>query len=451
MRKIKFCGLPIIGLIYLMSSCLGSDETISDDWHMGNAQISAFSVSNDSISGLASVKFTIDQLNGKIYNRDSMPYGTLLDEKLKCNITFEVGAYSVIIVQHATGDTVTTVTDSVDFSAPVTITIYPFDGLSSKTYEAKINIHQVNPDSMAWQKYSDLISGKAFDDMQVISYNEYYYMYASESSEYNLYRTGLSDMVNWENLELSGFPSDAILSQITEYEGNLYVISRSGALYYSTDGTTWLQVGNAPLITNLLGHLPENTITKNAALLAGITVEDNILYFTAMSKDMEWTTGNPVPETFPLSGFGRLNHVSMHHPRLVLASGRDIKNGLSNKAWSTMDGLSWVTLSNNTATFTPREGAAISTYDNKFFLLGGIDNSGAALNDVYSSKDNGVTWLQDTVYTIMPEEYTARGFSSVFVSKDNYMLLFGGKAGKDTKILNELWRGRINRLGFNEQ
>ena len=63
----------------LLSSCLGSDDTqyeLSKD-----CQILSFSLSNDSIPGLKDVVFTIDQVEGKIFNIDSMPYGTKLDEK----------------------------------------------------------------------------------------------------------------------------------------------------------------------------------------------------------------------------------------------------------------------------------------------------------------------------------------------------------------------------------
>ena len=64
----------------LLSSCLGSDDTqyeLSKD-----CQILSFSLSNDSIPGLKDVVFTIDQVEGKIFNIDSMPYGTKLDEKV---------------------------------------------------------------------------------------------------------------------------------------------------------------------------------------------------------------------------------------------------------------------------------------------------------------------------------------------------------------------------------
>ena len=213
MRKLKLFGLLMGGLLIIMTSCLRGDDGIGiDDWLLGNAQISSFSLSNDSIIGLSTVKFTIDQVNGKIFNKDSMPYGTVIDEKVLCTIEYDevsLGVLGVFFVSHA-GDTVRSTTDSIDFSGPVTITVYPFDGLTTKTYEAKINIHQVNPDTMVFSKYSDILSGIPVQDMKVISYQDSYCMYVSERGEYNLYKSDKTDMINWKKETLSGFPADAV-------------------------------------------------------------------------------------------------------------------------------------------------------------------------------------------------------------------------------------------------
>lgn len=453
MGKIKFCGLLISGLAFLMSSCLGSDETTIDDWDLGNAQISAFSLSNDSIEGLSSVVFTIDQVNGKIYNRDSMPYGTVIDEKVICSISYDFGALGTIFVDQL-GDTVYwNGSDSVDFSSPVWITVYPYDGISTKTYEAWINIHQVNPDSMVWELYSGLISGKSFTEMKVLSYNDLYYMYAKEESasgagvECKLYTS--SDMIKWERTSMTGMTENTILSRITEYESVLYTFAADGKLYRSVDGQDWLHVEGAPYIQVLIGSIPENSKTGGNPVLSGISKVDETLRFVVMNENMEWQTGTVVPASFPLSGFGALNYEAMYYSYLSISGGRDSEDNLSAMTWSTMNGLSWISITSEQTTFSAREGSVFIPYDTVFYLIGGLDVSGTALKDIYYSRDKGTTWWPDTIH-FMPEDYTARGFSSVVIDKDNYILLFGGKVGKDTNILNELWRGRINRLGFKE-
>ena len=442
-------------LLFLMTSCLDNDDDSSvDDWTLGNAQIASFSLSHDSIAGLSGVKFTIDQLNNLIYNKDSMPFGTVLHEKVLCTLSYDntsLGVMSILFVETLTGDSVWGVSDSIDFTAPVMITVYPYDGVSTKTYKAQLNIHQINPDTMIWHKYADLISGETFSDAKVIAHDGFYYMYARQNSGYRLFKTDIADMINWKEVGLSGFPDKAILSQMFELEGNWYVLSEDGLLYMAVgqEPGEWLRVEQVSSLKALLGAVPENTITNRASVLSGIIEEDGVLRFVSMDKNMKSTIGQEVPQAFPLSGFGGFNYESMHYPRLVIAAGRDMKNNLSDKAWATMDGLSWASLSGTGSTFSAREGAAVSYYDGCFFLIGGLNASGEGLDDIFYSKDHGVTWV-DTAY-VMAEEFAARGFASIVVDKNDYMLLFGGKAGKNTNVLSELWRGRINRLGFGKE
>ena len=456
MRKFIFCVFTIGSLLSFLASCINVDEeVVIEEWMIGNAQIASFSLKNDSIAGITDVKFTIDQINNRIFNKDSMPYGTVIDRKVLCDVSFDIGASNILFVEQLTGDSIWGIVDSIDFSAPVMITVYSLNELSSKTYEAKLNVHQVNPDLMVWYKYSDLVAGKTFQDMKVIPFQGSYYMYVSENSTHKLYKTDVTDMVDWTEVLLSGFPDNAVLSQITEFDGDLYVISQQGALYSFTseqnltEEQLWVQVPEIPVIKTLLGYLPDNYISGRVSVISCIAEIDEDLHFISIDKNMECKIGKKMPETFPVSGFCGFNYESMYHTRLTIATGRDVRNNLSNKAWSTMDGLSWASLTNDGEAFSAREGAAVSYYDNSFFVVGGIDDSGNALNDVFVSKDQGINW-SDTAY-VMPEEFTPRGFSSVIIDENGYMLLFGGKAGNDINVLNELLGGRINRLGFRKE
>ena len=469
MGKINFFGLLFIGgLLYLMSSCLSGDYSAVEDWNMSNAQIASFALSSNEVD-LSTVKFTIDQVNGKIYNKDSLTFGTVLEQKVIATVGYDnqYGAGGLFFVEQSTGDTVTSVSDSIDFSAPVMITVYALDGSSFKEYEAKLNIHQVNPDTMIWEKYADFLPGRTFQDMKIIPYNGYYYMYVVENAVYQLYRSHVQDWVNWEKLNLQGFPDHAILSQLVEFDQVLYIISEDGDLFYTEDGQEWVQAVCEVTVKSLLGSLPADTVSGRNAVLCCITEMEGVFRFVAIDQQFTCTTGQVVPETFPLSGFGSFNYETRYYPRLVVAGGRDANNNLSNRAWATMDGASWAPLSNAEATFTHREGAAFAWYDDCFFVIGGTGSDGACFKDIYFSKDQGVTWLYGNYFTEtdddgneitylqeiypMHETYEPRGYSSVIIDKDHYILLFGGKASKDTNILNEVWRGRINRLGFGKE
>ena len=81
-------------------------------------------------------------------------------------------------------------------------------------------------------------------------------------------------------------------------------------------------------------------------------------------------------------------------------------------------------------------------------MLSGINEAGKASSDIYLSRDGGVNWSLSDTLVVMPQEFKARGFSSIYVDKDYYMYLFGGKETIRSNELNQIWLGRINRLGF---
>lgn len=440
----------------LLSSCLGSDEPgyeLSMD-----CQITSFSLSSDSVKGLSSVVFTIDQVNGRIFNADSMPYGTEI-EKVICSIKFASTVWNCQMIQEAVGDTIYwSSEDSIDFSKPVKIITTAIDQATTKTYIAQVNVHQMIPDSMTWELYGEGIAGAVLKNEKVLVLDhqneEYYYMYtqpADASKGYQLFRSAVSDAKNWTELPLTGLPAnEVVLSQITDYEGFVYAATAKGALYRSANGQDWALVENTPVIKALLGVVKEGNNRPSA--LSTITSENDKLVFASMNKEGTWNTGEEVAAGFPLSGFGNVNYNSMYRERLMLIGGKNMQNNLINGVWSTMDGRAWSSITDIEADyFSPREGAMVANYDDKLFLLGGIEAGDKALKDIYFSADGGVTWdLSDTL-VVMPDNFAARGFASIHVDKDNFIYLFGGKEKTNSNELDQVWRGRIHRLGFKEE
>ncbi|MDH6306086.1 hypothetical protein M2459_002770 [Parabacteroides sp. PF5-5] len=435
----------------LLASCLNSDDENTDYTVIKDAQIRSLTLSHDSVSGLSSVKFTIDQLNGKIFNLDSLPYGTEI-EKVSCKLTYVTGVLGTEVTMEVVPDSsfYWNGSDSLDFSKPVKFKTYAYDGVTTKTYTAWVNIHQVDPDSMVWELYANNPLPEAVEEQKVVVYplngTDEFFMYTQTANGYQLYHSPITDAKNWEALSLTGLPSaDLALSQMTLYNGKLYAPSANGGLYGSEDGLSWSAIANAPSVKYLLGAVAEGT-NQAPVLSAIIEAEDN-LYFAGMNKEQQWLQGSIVPERFPLTGFGAAPYNNMYHEYLLIVGGRNSKDELTNTAWATMDGQRWALLSDEKVSyFKPKEGIILTKYDDKMFLAGGIESGGKPSKEIYTSTDYGITWsLQDTLI-IFPSAYKARGFSSVYVDNNNYMLIFGGKTSKDAKSVNEIWRGRINRL-----
>lgn len=457
--------LFVAGCIALfLSSCLNSDD---QEYEIPkDCQITSFSVKNDSILGVKvdTVKFVIDQVNGRIFNPDSLPFGTEV-EKVICTVSVATGTYTIEVTQDALPDSTFfwNREDSLDFSKPVKFVTAAYDGITKKVYNAQINVHQVVPDSMSWELYDSSVLGFPVKEQKVVTWgednNEYYYMYVQgtdASKGYSLYSSSVSDAKSWTEMTLNGLPAGEVrLSQMTEYEDALFVPTTKGALYCSVNGQDWTLVEQNYSVKTLLGAIEavNDGSLKQPSFLSAIVDNNGVLSFASLNNLKEWQLGEAVYDNFPVTGFGSLASYSTSSKQnnLTVVAGKDKNGKLLNSAWSTMNGYQWVLLTDiESDYFDKREGVMLSAYDDKFCLIGGIGESNKAFKDIYFSIDRGVTWTLSDTLTVMPEDYKARGFASVLVDKENFMLIFGGKENNNANDLDQIWKGRINRLGFKD-
>ncbi|MDR2120258.1 MAG: DUF6242 domain-containing protein [Tannerella sp.] len=455
MKKNKIPLWLFGGLLFILSSCLGNDEIGLNDRNLSNCQIATFSLSCDSISGLSTTKFTIDQVNGLIFNKDSLPYGTNVNFKVICTLTYAAGSITSVEVHQKAIDKKEywNASDSLDFSDEVIFYIISYNGKESKSYTAKLNVHQQNPGLMEWSRDENPLPASRATDRKVILHGDSYLMYVKNADGYELYRSRVSDANNWTKQPLTGLSDNKTftLSQITEYEDNLYLPSSDGALYCSAEGQDWTRVENTPEIVALPGTVCVAPELKRPSALSAVIRDGDAWLFAAMNISGQWQKGKEVPEGFPITGFASNSYTQMYYSHLVIVAGKDRNGGLSNKSWDTMDGLAWICLTGSGKNyFTQREGLMLADYDDKFYLTGGIDASNQGLKDIYTSADKGVTWALADSLTFLPETYQGRGFASMLVDKDNFVLLFGGKERNEANMSDELWRGRINRLGYKD-
>lgn len=100
-------------------------------------------------------------------------------------------------------------------------------------------------------------------------------------------------------------------------------------------------------------------------------------------------------------------------------------NGRKNDIWSSADGITW-TQQLSRASFSPRTGHALVSFNNKLWVIGGDDKNGLK-NDIWSSS-NGITWVRQTASAA----FSARA--------DHQVTVFNGKlwliGGADK---NDIW------------
>ena len=160
-----FCGL--LAASWLLMSCLGSDD--SETTGYDDMAVSAFKLGKlnkylptttkdgkDTIYkttfDASSYKMSIDQVNHRIYNADSLPYGTDAGHVL-CTVTTVQSGY--VYLKSPTSDTLTyfqSGTDSVDFRQPRVFRIFSTDGSGSRDYVVTLNVRQQVSRKMLWTK-----------------------------------------------------------------------------------------------------------------------------------------------------------------------------------------------------------------------------------------------------------------------------------------------------------
>ncbi len=386
-----------------------------------------------------------------------MPIATVI-KKVICTVKYGSYVTKLDVVQEATGDTIEwNAEDSLDFSKPVKFITTSYDGMTKRIYHAQVNIHQVVPDSMVWSQYTTAMLPARAVNQKVISFSDgvtdYYYMYVQPSANaaYQLYRSKQSDASNWQEMSLTGLPEGkAVFSQIVTFNHLYYVITNDGALYSSNDAANWQIVEGSPKLKALLGSVDEST--NQPAVLSVIMEDENGLVFAAMDGNGEWKKGETVPSHFPVEGFSSASIYLMYTNRIILVGGKSANGQLQNASWATMNALDWAEQTDSYGNyFTKRQGTMMAYYDDMFYLIGGIDESGKPQKDIYRSSDYGVTWNYIDTLVVLPAAYQARGFASMLVDKDNYLMIFGGKSTINGQDLNDIWKGRINRLGFERQ
>lgn len=117
-------------------------------------------------------EFYIDHLNRKIYNIDSLPYGTDVSRVL---VTITTKNSGQAFIKSLTDETLTiySSSDSLDLSHPREIRVYPFSNGSKdyRAYEVTVNVHRQPTDSVYWALEKGVKAESL--DLPVASVNQY--------------------------------------------------------------------------------------------------------------------------------------------------------------------------------------------------------------------------------------------------------------------------------------
>ncbi|MDE5712786.1 MAG: hypothetical protein K2I16_04075 [Muribaculaceae bacterium] len=404
-----------------VSSCNKSTTTSDDEVTVtiSNVAVKSFSLSSDSkvMSNLDSVFFSIDLNNGVIFNADSLPKGTNIS-KLVPVITFSSSVSEAEIVM--TGGTedekkvdyLENPSDSIDFTRDVKLNVTAADGTNKYTYRLKVNVHNLDSDSLIWDKLGvaslpsrlpDPVNQKSLERDGVV-----YSLIHEKDDTYTWASTSSISDADWVKRETT-FRFEPDVRSLVSTKGGFWILGMDGDLYESSDAETW-------------NHTGEKWIT-----LIGAYMDDYVLGV----KDAEGTmmhchypatsaiADSEMDEEFPLynrSMFRTIETQWSGDPTAFFVGGMTATGERSNHTWA-FDGSNWATIDD---TPTPAiEGASLFKYivyrstSNSFkqvaydawIVIGGVLANGDYNRDIYISFDNGVTWRAASGALAMPDSF----------------------------------------------
>ena len=165
MRQIKTLFILLAGL-FLTASCLGGGQEAT---LYGDAAITSFSlgtlnryvksVTDDgkdtivksTVTG-SSYTFHIDQVNHRIYNTDSLPYGTDVEHVLVNLTTYNNSVALIQSIEREDSLWYYSSTDSIDFSQPRKFIVWSSNGEGTSKYTVSVNVHKQKADSFTWEQ-----------------------------------------------------------------------------------------------------------------------------------------------------------------------------------------------------------------------------------------------------------------------------------------------------------
>ena len=346
--RIKFLSVIVSFLIvsFALSSCLDSDDNYE---FSSDATIHAFGI--DTIHG-KHYKFTIDQLNRLIYNRDSLPVGsdTIIDR-----ILIDTMTVTGWITSGSPTDTVFVISDSVDLrpamnnDAGMLFKAHAADGVTVREYKLKVNVHLQDPDSLVWtdmQKRGNIFSNTInLGQQKAVVLGDELFVYTSNSTAYKT--STAPDKYNWSKVNVSNLPSDVKLTSAVEYNNALYMVTESKRVFSSTNGGAWTEV-------TTLGDNVIVLINGFSDRLSGIVEINGKQYFNICKDGKNWEAENTadnlileeVPAEFPTENISTTQTSTGNGVEKVVLAGMPLANEKRQHLgshWTAKVGQAWPT------------------------------------------------------------------------------------------------------------
>lgn len=472
MKKLIHLSASAAVALIMVASC-NSDYTPIESVSSSVAVTSfKFSADDSVLANLDTVFFAIDLNRGRIFNADSMPYGTRIDRLVPVINVLEPVSEALLTVTRKDGtDTIynymTNPTDTIDFSnGPVQLLLTSLNGAVSMNYSITVNVHAVKSDSLVWSKTDLRAIPSVFNvptAQRTVQCGDILYCLTRAADRYSI-ATAANPDGEWETSEIT-LPADADMNSFNASDRALYIMA-AGELYESIDGAaTWTATGQrwdniyGGYTDHILGNRRNNDGTFALAVYPATEADGMAIPADMPVRGMS----QPIAFSFPMSVT----------PQILMVGGYRADGTLSPDTWA-FDGYQLARLSTTplpsgmaymTAVpfFAYRVNNAFIATRYSILMAWGGTKGGEINRKVYTSNDCGMTWTEGgsliqlpeavpTVYGAQSYVYSQilpQGRATDYITEWEcpYIYTFGGTR-YDGTLSNTVWKATLNRLTF---
>ncbi len=449
----RFLCFFLGSLSLLAASCMSDDESEEPESYcyiksvkLGSLKRTIHtkdSLGNDSVyyTSYSGTYFpmTIDQHKLTIENRDSLLYESKVTSVL-VTISFDgdgMGWRSAVDTTEAW--TTYNSTDSLDLTHPLQLKVVAADQIHSRIYTLKLNIHQQQGDSLYWH-HTDTTEHRLgfFNEMRATTLGNTVMVLGKNSAQV-VQMAHREATGSWTIVD-TNLPSSTIVESLLEYRDTLYVSTSDGMLFLSSDGTSWTQLGSTFLGQRLVAVTDKGyyTLANGQVFASTDAIEWNV---EKLDTGTEW-----LPDSRLCSRFYQQDNGNY---RILMCGARSSSPEEECVVWSKMwfdsqdeaeaEWVYFTLTSDNRYPCPSLECLTLLPYDGYTYAIGGAGKNHQALDNIYISKDHGITWKADPELHLPFELKGVRGPLTATVDENDVIWLIAN---------GQIWRGRLNRLGF---
>lgn len=455
-KSILSLSLAVLSVL-LICSCKDDDEVVlSTDCYissftLGNVKRQITTVNSAGRDTTYTISYsalyfpmTVNQLDGTIANKDSLP----VNSDVKAVLATVESSGTVVYKKVSEGDDAWkaySTSDSIDFTSPLTFRVYSPDYSASRDYTLQVNVHQQDGEVFSWEKVAEPAVWSAAEAVKTVVWKGRVWLYSKENGSVRVFTTALSDGKDWTEQPVSGCATADVVT-LTEFGDALYMSGVDGTLMRSEDGLNWTAC-TADRSVRLL-------VADRTHLYA---LSDGRIYRSADGALWLEEALDETPAFLPVQDFATVSYTQENGlERTLWIGNRSMDDYPSDEAamvWSHslaagQETAVWAYFNaapDNHYACPRLQSLNLIRYGEVLLALGGKSLDGTAhkaFDNMYVSRDNGVTWKTDGVY-VLPGDLEGKDvLMSVAVDAEYRVWLVAG---------DEVWRGRLNQLGFEDR